>query len=68
MLSWQGWQLDTFQYRHSGGADIAFCDGHVQWYPKSDLENREYYNNQTPNPNFVPGWPWTRDGKGVPGP
>jgi prepilin-type N-terminal cleavage/methylation domain-containing protein/prepilin-type processing-associated H-X9-DG protein len=71
MLTWNGGTVDgTFQYRHSGGADLAFCDGHVQWYPKSVLENREQviYGSSTPNPNFVPGWPWTRDGKGVPEP
>jgi prepilin-type N-terminal cleavage/methylation domain-containing protein/prepilin-type processing-associated H-X9-DG protein len=69
-FGWKGEYFGNFQYRHSGGADIAFCDGHVQWYPETDLENREYYIGQTstPNPNFVPGWPWTRDGQGSPEP
>jgi prepilin-type processing-associated H-X9-DG protein len=22
---------------HQGGANVLFCDGHVQWYPQSDL-------------------------------
>ena len=22
---------------HANGANVLFCDGHVQWYPQSDL-------------------------------
>ena len=22
---------------HGGGANVLFCDGHVQWYPKESL-------------------------------
>jgi prepilin-type N-terminal cleavage/methylation domain-containing protein/prepilin-type processing-associated H-X9-DG protein len=33
----------VWQYRHLGGADLLFCDGHVKWYPQSILQNSQKY-------------------------
>ncbi|MCL5674885.1 MAG: hypothetical protein M1501_03975 [Candidatus Omnitrophica bacterium] len=67
---WQGWSDDShWVYRHNGGADLLFCDGHVKWYSQSILNKTEYYvGNGTPTktPGYVGysandqyDWPFT---------
>ncbi|MCM8785072.1 MAG: type II secretion system GspH family protein [Candidatus Omnitrophica bacterium] len=65
--NWQGWGDSHWQYRHTNGANLLFCDYHVKWYPKEILENTQYYNvNYSPNPNWYGNagweyaWPFTR--------
>jgi prepilin-type N-terminal cleavage/methylation domain-containing protein/prepilin-type processing-associated H-X9-DG protein len=54
---WQGWQTSHWQYRHLGGADLLFCDGHVAWYPESILDNSQYYLvDYTSTPPSNPNW------------
>ena len=67
VIDWWGWQVDHWQYRHSGGADLLFCDGHVGWYPKSLLqETQSDIGNGTPTPNpyfnaALNWWPFARN-------
>ncbi len=63
---WQGWGSSHWQYRHSGGADLLFCDGHVAWYPGADLRGTQYWignGTATVNPYFngaTWGWPFAQ--------
>jgi prepilin-type N-terminal cleavage/methylation domain-containing protein/prepilin-type processing-associated H-X9-DG protein len=71
--TWQGYGWDShWIYRHNGGADLLFCDGHVQWYPQSVLDNSqqklEQVGNTVPsNPNWYGykgtqyDWPFTNN-------
>ncbi|MCL5674598.1 MAG: hypothetical protein M1501_02480 [Candidatus Omnitrophica bacterium] len=41
-VTWQGYGYDShWVYRHNGGADLLFCDGHVKWYSQSVLDNSQ---------------------------
>lgn len=33
------WGIKNIEYRHSGGANCAFADGHVEWLPQDVIEN-----------------------------
>ncbi len=58
----QGWQINQWDYRHRGGANLVFCDGHAQWYPKRALEHTKYYYLGGPglDPDWLGGWPFAR--------
>ncbi|MCL5408983.1 MAG: hypothetical protein M1135_03070 [Candidatus Omnitrophica bacterium] len=66
---YDGISIAQWQYRHSGGADLLFCDGHVKWYPKSILENSQMYEyssyaynaTATTNPNWYGNKGWQYD-------
>lgn len=32
------WGLDSIEYRHSGGVNCAFADGHVEWLSREEIE------------------------------
>jgi prepilin-type processing-associated H-X9-DG protein len=32
--------------RHSNGCNVAFVDGHVEWYPTSVVENSSWWDRQ----------------------
>jgi prepilin-type processing-associated H-X9-DG protein len=32
------WGLRYLDYRHAGGANVAFADGHLDWLPRAELE------------------------------
>ncbi|MCM8769253.1 MAG: DUF1559 domain-containing protein [Candidatus Omnitrophica bacterium] len=73
---WQGWQTGQWEYRHSNGATLLFCDYHVKWYPKELLLKTQYYVGWDPygatqqvNPNWFGNsgweyaWPFARNPK-----
>ena len=43
---------------HKGGANVLFCDGHVQWYPQSDLVLGPVYESPE---NLPKRRMWNRD-------
>ncbi|MBI4025414.1 MAG: type II secretion system protein [Verrucomicrobia bacterium] len=54
-IDWQGWQMGQWDYRHHGGANLVFCDGHAQWFPRGALQHTQYYLNG--GPGVDPDWP-----------
>ncbi len=63
-----GWIGGNWEYRHHGGANAVFCDGHAQWYPQAALQHTQYFYQGGPGldpyfPNGSPngvGWPFKR--------
>ncbi len=58
----QGWQLNQWDYRHHGGANLVFCDGHAQWYSRQALQHTQYFYQGGPgtDPSWLGGWPFKR--------
>ena len=46
------------RFRHSSGANVAFCDSHVKWYQQNnpplgcDVTRYPYYNNDPADPRL----------------
>ncbi|MCL5674711.1 MAG: hypothetical protein M1501_03055 [Candidatus Omnitrophica bacterium] len=57
-VSWAGANIHAWQYRHNGGADLLFCDGHVKWYIQSVLKNSQYFPS---NGNWYGNNGWNYD-------
>lgn len=64
---WQGWGDSRWQFRHTNGANLLFCDYHVKWYPKEILENTQYWTiDYQVNPKWYGNagweyaWPFSR--------
>jgi prepilin-type processing-associated H-X9-DG protein len=41
------WQLDPGRV-HGGGTNVLFCDGHVTWYRREDLEIKQFSPKEYP--------------------
>lgn len=52
----------SIHYRHKGGVNIAFCDGHVKWFSGNDLEKFRAQQIEGTYPGypivFDPGGKW----------